>query len=66
MGSGYFDYRDIELHISQNHHEAFQYRIGSVADTSPVGDFGPFGRKNGYIPLVGWCKVWCIYLVGRG
>ena len=66
MGSGYFENRDIEFHISQNHHEAFQYKTGSVVDTSPVGDFGPFGQRTSCIPLVGWCEVRYICLVGRG
>jgi hypothetical protein len=43
MGSGYFAYKDIDFYISQNHHEAFQYKTDLVADTSPIGDFGPFG-----------------------
>ena len=49
-GSGYFDYRDIGFRITQNHHEAFQNRNGSVADTSPVGDSGPFGWRTGVSP----------------
>ena len=65
MGSGYFDYRDIEFHKSQNHHKTFQYKTGSVAGTSLVGDSGPFGRVTGCIPLVGWYKVQYIHLVGR-
>ena len=63
--SGYFENRDIEFHISQNHHKAFQNKTGSVVGTSLVGDSGPCGRIVGCIPLVGWYKVQNIHLVGR-
>lgn len=65
MGSGYCEHRNIEFHISQNHHKAFQSITGSVAGTSLVGDSGPFGRTAGCIPLVGGHKVQYIHLVGR-
>ena len=64
-GFGYFEHRDIDFHISQNRHKAFQCKTGSVVGTSPVGDFGPFGRIASCIPLVGWYKVQYIHLVGR-
>ena len=59
-GSGYSDYKDIGFRITQSHHEAFQNKVGSLVDTSPVGDFVLFGRRTVYIPPfgVGWCMMW--------
>ena len=55
-GSGYSNYKDIGFHITQSHHEAFQNKVGSLVNTSPIGDFGSFGRRTRYIPPfgVGW------------
>ena len=60
MGSGYSDYKDIGFRITQSHHEAFQNKVGSYVDISPIGDFGPFGWETAYIPPsgVGWCMMW--------
>lgn len=58
-GSGYSDYKDIGFRITHSHHEAFQNKVGLLVDTSPVGDFGPFGQRTMYIPPfgVGWCML---------
>ena len=60
MGSEYSSYKDIDFRTTQNHHKAFQNKVGLHVDMSPVGDFGPFGRETAYIPpfRVGWCMMW--------
>jgi hypothetical protein len=50
MGFGYSDYKDIGFRMTQSHHKAFWSKVGSLVDTSPVGDFGPFGQRTTYIP----------------
>ena len=60
MGSKYSDYKEIGFCIIQSHREAFQNKVGSLVDTSPVWDFGLFGQGTAYIPPfgVGWCMMW--------
>ena len=56
---------DIDLHLDQNHHKAFQNKGCSHTDTSPVGDSNPFGWETNYILSfeADWYKAWYILLV---
>ena len=67
-GSECFGYMGIDFCTTRNHHKAFWNNFGFHFGTSPVGDFGPFGRRTEYIPPfgVGWYMAWKIHLVGKG
>ena len=53
MGFECFGYKDMDFCTTQNHHKASENSFGSRFDTSPIGDFGPFGRGTEYIPPSG-------------